>query len=360
MLVNQLVDPYTKEDLKIISFDKGNTPSNGIENGILINEKNFSAYPIISKVPILLKNYIPENFYQQYKTFIDPLFKDIEILKKQLLSKANTFSFSSEWEQFHKDKMCKTWGFTAEERLIQFFEETKTSREEIKGKLILDAGSGNGLLTKAIAEQGAYTIGIDYSDSVFNIASTNQNPNLLYIKGDLNHPPFKDETFDVIISNGVIHHTKSTENAFTKVAALVKRGGKFYVWLYRRPLGFYMNTFMYSTDFLRFIVNKLPSSLQKAIVNLYTFFFYHLKKIKNKNVMEFDQLRIDAYDTLTPEYKHYHNPIEVAKWFHENGFESPLLSHWDNPYGFGIMSVKNPKEQTPGINFKIRPDNKQF
>ena len=359
MLLNQLVDPYTKEDLKIISFDKIKSPV-GIENGILINENNFSAYPIINKAPILLKNHIPENFYHQYKALIDPLFENSEIINKQLLRKANSFSFSSEWEQFNKDNMSKTWGFTAEERLVQFFEETKTSPDEIRQKLILDAGSGNGLLTKAIAEKGAYAIGIDYSDSVFNISLANPNPNLLYIKGDLNHPPFKDETFDIIISNGVIHHTKSTKKTFAKVAALVKEGGKFYLWLYRRPYDLYMKAFIYSTDFLRFIVNKLPGSLQKVIVNLYAGFFYHLKRIRKKNVMEFDQLRIDAYDTLTPEYKHYHNPIEVAKWFHENGFESPLLSHWDNPYGFGLMSIKNPKEQTPGINFKLRSGNKPF
>ena len=30
---------------------------------------------------------------------------------------------------------------------------------------------------------------------------------------------------------------------------------------------------------------------------------------------------------------------ELAAWFHKNGFASPILSHWDNSPGFGLVAV---------------------
>lgn len=44
--------------------------------------------------------------------------------------------------------------------------------------------------------------------------------------------PFRDGTFDVVISNGVSHHTSDPEGGFRSLAAKVKPGGHIIVGLY--------------------------------------------------------------------------------------------------------------------------------
>ena len=59
-------------------------------------------------------------------------------------------------------------------------------------------------------------------------------PNVHFIRSILRTPPFDAETFDIIISMGS-HHTPATYKTFCAVARLAKPGGRFYLWLYRRP-----------------------------------------------------------------------------------------------------------------------------
>ncbi len=49
---------------------------------------------------------------------------------------------------------------------------------------------------------------------------------------NLFRPPFRDGTFDVVISNGVLHHTGDCEGAFRSLVAKVKPGGLILIGLY--------------------------------------------------------------------------------------------------------------------------------
>src|SRR5262249_9478017 len=55
-----------------------------------------------------------------------------------------------------------------------------------------------------------------------------------FIQCDLNALPFRDGSCDVVFSEGVLHHTDSTEKAFGRVARLVKPGGHLMFYVYRR------------------------------------------------------------------------------------------------------------------------------
>ena len=58
---------------------------------------------------------------------------------------------------------------------------------------------------------------------------------------------------------------------------------------------------------------------------------------------------------MTPQWRRYHTAYELSDWFHKNGFASPVLSHWDNPYGFGLVAIKDSQDATPGIHFGSAP-----
>ena len=83
-----------------------------------------------------------------------------------MLADAAPWSFSSEWEAHFRRGVTRTWGWTVEERVEMFFRETRTDRDAIRGRWILDAGCGNGMLSEALSVCGANVVGMDYSTSV--------------------------------------------------------------------------------------------------------------------------------------------------------------------------------------------------
>ena len=72
-------------------------------------------------------------------------------------------SFSQEWGIFDYAQ-DKTWCWTLEERKKIFLSDVALTEDQIRGKLLLDAGCGNGTLTSCLTAFGAEVVGIDLSD----------------------------------------------------------------------------------------------------------------------------------------------------------------------------------------------------
>ena len=283
------------------------------------------------------------------------------ILKDRLLEKKKRRDFELEWEEHREKKMTRTWGFEAQKRLEQLFLETDSSPDEISQLTILDAGCGNGLLTGAIASLGAKVIGVDIIDNLELITKERRKPDtLFFLHADIQNLPFKESSFDLIISNGVLHHTPDTKNSFLQLAKLVKPGGKFYVWLYRKPFKLKNRLLLFGFDIVRNIVSHLPKQLQKPIVSSIAKSIFLVRRFRKRKdqLKGYNDLLIDLYDSLTPRYRHYHTPIELAGWFREACFSAPVLSHWDNSFGFGMYAHKTEGWiKTPGENYdKDHPD----
>jgi SAM-dependent methyltransferase len=263
------------------------------------------------------------------------------------------WSFSAEWDAHFRSGLVRTWGWSVDQRVEQFFRETGTDANWCNGKLILDAGCGNGQLTERLSQLGATVIGLDYSTSVFTAERHRQSSHVHFVRGDLQAPPFQADTFDLIISNGVLHHTRRTYSTFIEVARLAKPGGRFYLWLYRRPETFAKRYCLYpATDLARRVVSRMPGRFEAAAVKVFTGALFAWHSVRGRaRPLSWQERLIGAYDTLTPRWRHYHTPIEVANWFFRHGYSAPVLTHWDNPYGFGMLAMKHPQDKAPGVHF---------
>lgn len=87
---------------------------------------------------------------------------------------------------------------------------------DVRGATILDAGSGTGLNSLALAHRGANVTLLDIAPRALEIARTyydEQNVSARYVEGSIFQMPFSDATFDVVWNTGVIEHFEPAERA---------------------------------------------------------------------------------------------------------------------------------------------------
>jgi hypothetical protein len=103
---------------------------------------------------------------------------------------------------------------------------------------------------------------------------------------------------------------------------------------------------------IRAVVSRAPGGIQALAVKGYALVLNAVHKaLKKHEELSWQERVIAAYDWLTPRWRHYHTPVEVSSWFFLNGYSAATLTHWDNPYGFGMVARRESQEHTPGVNF---------
>lgn len=140
-------------------------------------------------------------------------------------------SFGYEWTKLYPEHGHSTPEWQAERDI--FLEYTRTVPSDFRGRLVLDGGCGNGRYAKMANDWGASVIGVDISSAV-DIASSNlaDRPNVDIVQADLFKLPFRPDTFDLVYSVGVLHHTPDAQGAFAAMQPLVKPGGFFSIFVH--------------------------------------------------------------------------------------------------------------------------------
>ncbi len=102
--------------------------------------------------------------------------------------------------------------------------------EDIEGASILDAGCGEGYLSRIFSQRGANVTAVDYSKNMLEIAKrrTVSNLSIEYHHGNCEKLEFlKNSTFDMIVSNMVMMDLADYEAALNEMYRLLKDGGYF-------------------------------------------------------------------------------------------------------------------------------------
>lgn len=100
---------------------------------------------------------------------------------------------------------------------------------DVNGKSILDAGCGDGYLSRKLAELGAQVTGVECSEKMLGYAVKEQNRRPLQI--EYHHascaslPFLKAATYDIVVTNNVIQDVEDYLSAFQEFSRLLKKGG---------------------------------------------------------------------------------------------------------------------------------------
>lgn len=106
------------------------------------------------------------------------------------------------------------------------------------GAKIIECGCGTGQLTAFLSVKNRTVVGADLCQNSLRLAQEfkrrNDLDNAHFFQMNLFRPCFKPGSFDLVISNGVLHHTSDPFLAFQSIATLVKPGGYILVGLYHK------------------------------------------------------------------------------------------------------------------------------
>lgn len=103
------------------------------------------------------------------------------------------------------------------------------------GKKVLEIGAGIGTDLSQFAANGAIVTDVDLSAGHLALAQENFQLRGLhgqFVHQDAERLPFDDDSFDVVYSNGVIHHTPNTAQVINEIFRVLKPGGKAIVMVY--------------------------------------------------------------------------------------------------------------------------------
>lgn len=115
---------------------------------------------------------------------------------------------------------------------------------EIAGRRILDAGCGGGRYTIAWRLLGAAeVVGVDIS--AVNIATATQRlaeaqiDGVRFLEGNVLALPFPATDFDLVFSNGVLHHTVDWRRGIDELLRVLRPGGLGWLYLIENPGGLF-------------------------------------------------------------------------------------------------------------------------
>lgn len=232
-------------------------------------------------------------------------------------------SFSFQWTTYTDTQLDSRQGVALTEQDLVL--KTGLTPEEVKGRLVLDAGVGTGRHAELLASWGARVVGVDLSEAV-ETARDNlaRFPNALVMQADIGALPFRPESFDFIYSIGVLHHTPDTRAYAEKLLSLLKPGGGFCLWVYPPK-------FERRGEWVPLVSRLPPKAFQawcewvidiarphrgkpwmEAFIRQFPFATHH--PTAQRSVLA-------LFDGYTPTYHWTHSPDEVAGWFREWGLE---------------------------------------
>ncbi len=173
------------------------------------------------------------------------------------------------------------------------------------GSNILEAGCGTGQLSITLSRYARQIYGIDLSKGSLieakQFINSNDIKSVHLFRMNIFKLFFEENTFDVIISNGVLHHTYNPKLAFSKLVRVLKPGGIIVIGLYHR----------YGR-----IIQKIRQSLIKNFGDSFKFLdkrFREKISYKKKYAWFLDQYKNPSETT--------HTYLEVLNWFKVENIE---------------------------------------
>ena len=219
-------------DVEPFAVDAHATAGEEILDGALWCRGCGHAFPVIGGVPRLLSPELLGRMTGRYREFFqahpelrpprgvgdDALADTLESFTRQRLDfEPPGPAFAAQWRQNFRRYVAGA-----------------LAPGDLRGKLVLDVGCGFGRHMYVGAEEGAEVVGVDLSGGVDRAYAVNRrNGRCHVVQANVFDRPFRDGTFDVVWSFGVLHHMPDPAAGFRTIVPFARPdGGIVVVWVY--------------------------------------------------------------------------------------------------------------------------------
>jgi len=195
-------------------------------------------------------------------------------------------------------------------------------------KTVLECGCGTGQLSHFLQLNNNHVLGIDMSLSSLALAvehkKRNGLPRSAFCQMNIFNMAIKDNSFDVVISHGVLHHTFDAKRAFGEIVKKAKPGGVVMVGLYN----YYA---------------RVPTWLRSKVIGVLGPNIDFVVRSRIKDTRKADIWIKDQY--YNP-HETWHSIDEVLGWFKEFGVDylncSPAILNTNAEETEGLFEKTNP------------------
>lgn len=195
-------------------------------------------------------------------------------------------------------------------------------------KLILECGCGTGQLSHFLQLNNNHVLGIDMSLGSLRLAMEHKRRNGLkrgsFAQMNIFDLAIKDDSFDVVISHGVLHHTFDARRAFAHIVRKIKPGGIVMVGLYN----YYA---------------RVPTWLRSKVIGVLG---PKIDFIVRTRIQDERKADIWIKDQYYNPHETWHSIDEVLGWFDENGVEylnaSPAILGTDGEETAALFDKTDP------------------
>jgi SAM-dependent methyltransferase len=264
-------------------------------------------------------------------------------------------AFGDQWNRFPRTQLDSHTGLTlSKDRLARCM---RGKLPDVRGKRVLEAGSGAGRFTEVLLKHGALLDSFDYSNAVeANFANNGSDANLTLVQADIRHIPFPKEAYDYVVCLGVLQHTPDPEESIRSLWSMVKPGGALvidhYRWKVRNflPPPFGVAGIVYRRYFL-----SLPKERQyDAVKRVFDFWFPWVWRFRDSKIIQFvlsrlnpivnyyphfglrdrnmyyEWMLLDTHDAMTDVFKHRRTPTHIAATLKALGGVNIIVSKGGN------------------------------
>jgi SAM-dependent methyltransferase/uncharacterized protein YbaR (Trm112 family) len=347
-LLEVLADPVSKHPLELEEREAG--PGGETVEGALVGPRG-SRYPVTGGIPRF-------------------------VLTDDAGQRQTEGSFGFKWRQrdsyenegflrTYREWLVAKYGFGSAEEMRRYFGARRW---------VMDAGCGAGMgasvwldETWRGAGRGEW-VGVDISEAA-DVARDRLGaiPGTNFVQADVLQLPFREGSFDIIFSEGVLHHTPSTERAFKSLVPLLAEGGEvmFYVYRKKSPVR------EFTDDYIRGLVSEMPperawelmrplTRLAQALSELRAevevpedvpfleikagrydvqrLIYWHFAKLFWSEGFGFEGSHNVNFDWYHPRYAHRQTEEEVRRWCGEAGLS---VTHFDaQESGYTVRAVR--------------------
>jgi len=182
---------------------------------------------------------------------------------------------------------------------------------------VAEIGCGPGRGTLFLLDKTAHLIAVDISYRSL-VMARQRTPYTAFIRATNLMLPFQSDSFDVVISDGVIHHTPDARQAFGENARIAAVGGTLYIGVYNRKRYYY---YFYT------VLGPLLQRLERNIAGrafiyataLPLYWLVHLVKSGGKRTWK-GAINF-FYDYIMTPRASFHTYEEVCIWGREEGLD---------------------------------------